>query len=267
MKEFNKGRVLILPDWHQDLKFLHACLELNFDYVVFLGDDFDTFKEPDGVNISGFTQTCDTVNWLFDKYKDIGCFLAGNHNLAYFATYNKDYIKTRPNEDYLCSGWTKKKATTFNKVINPAVMEGTELCCKVGDYIVSHAGFHWNHFNPMRSEIDNIKNLYNHWEQTKMEFSRFPGHWIWDVGQCRGGHHSIGSPVWLDWHFEFQPLDGVKQIVGHTTRLVDYIRCKKNHLGLENYIVDNMQSACMIWEDGKTIFLNPFTNKELEIEQ
>lgn len=267
MKEFNNGRVLIASDSHQDYSYLKACLDREFDHVVFLGDFFDTFKDPDGKNIAGFGGMCEIVNALHEKYKNNGCFCIANHCQSYFSTYNPDYTKTRTNEGYICSGWTKSKATTFNKVINRFVMQNTELCCKVGDFIVSHAGFHWHHFNPMRSEMKNIENLYDHWEQTKMEFARFPGHWIGDVGRCRGGYHQIGSPTWLDWHFEFQPLDSVQQIVGHSTRITDFIRCKESSNGLKNYCIDNMQSACMIWEDGEITFLNPFTNKKLEIEK
>ncbi len=41
--------------------------------------------------------------------------------------------------------------------------------------------------------------------------------WMTQVGQVRGGpQDAIGGPLWLDWHYEFHPVDGLDQIVGHT---------------------------------------------------
>jgi hypothetical protein len=37
-----------------------------------------------------------------------------------------------------------------------------------------------------------------------------------DIGYARGGSSPFGGLYWCDWFREFEPVPGVKQIVGHT---------------------------------------------------
>ena len=210
---------------------------------------FDTFHTPDGTSIYGITQTCEWINDKMEEWGDKATWHVGNHDCAYLASYNKDYTKTRHSEYYYCSGWSRSKAKTFNKEIDPKWMQGLKLCTLVGNYVVSHAGFHYDHFLPLKSELDNIRDLYDKWETDKAEFMHKPWHWIWDVGACRGGMSKVGSPVWLDWYEEFVPLDNIGQVVGHSTKFGKHDPILKQG-GFNNYNIDCMQHGYAVWENG-----------------
>lgn len=228
--------------------YVDAVLEReDFDYVIFNGDWFDTrVKRIDGVTYAGMKQTCLYINDLRRQLGDKAIFHIGNHDVTYMASYNPDYIRTMKKDYhyYSCSGWTRNKAKKFNKYIDPSWFDDLKLCSRVGDYHVSHAGFHyWQFMLPMRSEIDNIQYLYDQWEEDKGYFMNTIKHWIYQVGECRGGNDRVGSPVWLDWNQEFYPIDNVKQIVGHTPF---YFHRAKG----DNVNIDTMQNSYAVWDNG-----------------
>lgn len=39
---------------------------------------------------------------------------------------------------------------------------------------------------------------------------------FFQIGKARGGNYKTGGPLWCDWNTEFQPIQGLRQIVGHT---------------------------------------------------
>jgi hypothetical protein len=255
MRKISKEtKVLVIPDIHQNIGgFADLVLEAERDWeiVIFNGDYFDTFRTPDGAIIYGVGATCEWIRERFEEFGDRAIWHVGNHDVAYLASYNKNYINTKSNSDYFCSGWSKSKAKTFNKDIDPKWVESLKLCTQIGDdIVVSHAGFHTSHFKPFMSELDNIQRLSDDWDKTKHHFMFEAGHWIWDVGACRMGLSDVGSPVWLDWNYEFVPLDEVRQVVGHTTINSKIKREKKNGIGLKNYCIDCMQMSYAIIQNG-----------------
>lgn len=246
MIHLNNGKIVIIADVHQNISYVEKVLESeqNFDSLVFLGDYIDNFLEPDNKTI--FT-VAKTVKWIEETSKKLGSravWLLGNHDCAYVASYIPRSYNTVSNYGYFCSGWTKSKASEFNKYADPEWVRNLQLCCKVGDYYLSHAGFHYDHFQPFLSEQDNINKIYEKWEKEKSTFMNSPFHWIYEVGFCRGGYSKIGSPIWLDWNYEFQPLENVNQIVGHTIN--ENVRFKG-----ENICLDANQTAYAVWENGK----------------
>lgn len=255
LSSINK-KIVIAGDPHQNLGWFNTIIEKEepFDYFINLGDHFDTPKTPDGVIIYGISQTCVWINENLENEKFV--WLAANHDVAYQASYIPNSYNIRKNTWYNCSGWTKSKASSINKSLNPDFFKKQELCCQVDDYVVSHAGFHSAHFKPYHSEQENIELLYNKWQQEKNSFYNSPFHWIWDVGVCRGGDSKVGSPIWLDWAEEFYPLDNTKQIVGHSTNNIG-IREKNN-----NYCIDGMQNTYCVIKDRKLIFKNVRNQKE-----
>lgn len=250
MKQIKEGKVVIATDSHQNLDYLNKIINIEepFDYFIHNGDHLDTFYTPDNKTIFSVSAVCEWINERVGDERFI--WHVANHDCAYLASYIKDYIKTRQNPYYHCSGWSKNKAKYFNKHINPEWINKLSLCTLLGENtVVSHAGFHYRHFQPYTSELNNIKELSLRWENEKHTFHLEPWHWIWDVGSSRGGMAVVGSPIWMDWG-EFVPLDGVRQIVGHSTTQTPSIRLKRNGIGLENYCVDCMQQTYCVWENG-----------------
>ena len=218
MKEIKTGKVLLIPDIHQNLAFADAALKEDFDHVVFMGDYFDCFERIDNQEYFSVRYVCD---WINTKYKELGdkaTWLVGNHDIAYLGTFRpKTYEIHRPQGFCLCSGWTKNKASTFNQYINPEWVNSLNLAVRAHDYVVSHAGFHYSQFqNALASVQANIDILIDEFEQNRFGFRDQAFHWITDCGPSRGGMADAGSPVWLDWDTEFVPIERLRQIVGHT---------------------------------------------------
>jgi hypothetical protein len=255
MKKIENGKVLIIPDVHQDIDFVRTALQETYDHVVFIGDWFDTLRD----DVFGFEETVNAVNSIFDMLGDKATWLPGNHDIAYIASYNKNFTKARPNENYLCSGVTRSKVKKFSKHINPKWFNVQELAVHVGDFVISHAGFNLKSFAPygqdglMPTELGQISNMVKVWEETRLEFQHMT-HWIWMVGYSRGGPFEYGSPVWQDWNQEFVPLDDVGQIVGHTCQDGFHNIRMKHFNGHKNYCIDTNQKAYAIWDDNKLTF-------------
>jgi hypothetical protein len=268
MKHLNEGKILIIPDWHQNINFCETALaEPKWDKVVFLGDEFDCFEPIDNIHRHSMEACCLWINKKFDELGNKAIWLLGNHTLSYIASYKKDYTKARPNDWYRCSGVTSNKVKKFSKYINPKWFQSLELCVKVGDTILSHAGFHCKQFQPFRSEEDNILSMYHGWESVKSTFMQHPAHWIWDVGPARWGKDSIGSPIWLDWTNEFIPLDHTQQLVGHTNHPKGFLIRTKGINGLHNYCIDCDQNAYAIWENGEFTFVDHYNDKRYTEKQ
>jgi hypothetical protein len=260
MKKIIKGKVLILTDIHQAVGgYAEHILarETDWDHIILNGDYIDTHHTPDGAMIYGVDAT---IEWLNEKFKEWGkraSWHIGNHDVAYLASYNRMHPEKADPKGFFCSGWTPSKARTFNKRIDPEWIDNLELCTQLGDNtIVSHAGFQYQHFVPLISELNNIERLCHQWKRDRHVFMRDPYHWIWEVGQCRGGSSTVGSPVWLDWNDEFIPIDNIQQIVGHTSQQEPALRRMINSSFLVNLCIDCMQQTYAVWEDGKITVKN-----------
>jgi hypothetical protein len=48
------------------------------------------------------------------------------------------------------------------------------------------------------------------------EWKRSPYSPFYQVGHARGGFYPCGGPLWCDFFAEFEPLDEVIQVFGHT---------------------------------------------------
>ena len=219
LKKIEKNKkVIIIPDIHQDAYFLAKVMANkacdNFDAIVFLGDYFDTHNEEKNT----VSKTVDVLKYYHYLYshKDVNqkvYWLVGNHDLTYLEDYNH---RTRYSKQFHCGGYSKERSSYITKNLNIGFWADTEIAIQVGDYILSHAGFHQNHFKPFLNvfgQISEINRIYKHnfLNPSAPEIS-----WLWNIGRHRGGNSSVGSPIWLDFDFEFKDMVDFPQIVGHT---------------------------------------------------
>lgn len=239
MKTINSGKVILIPDIHQNIGWANRILNQPFDHVVFMGDYLDTHHKIKG-DIYSFKNTLEWINNTSASLGDKATWLLGNHEYSYMSTYRPHNPITRKGY-YICSGWTRKKSSKVNKYIDDTFFSKIQLSVKVYDYIVSHAGFHPSHFKPFFSAEENIIKLNEKWNQEYLNFHKLPNHWLNYISTERDGKADVGSPIWMDWS-EFEVIPEIKQIVGHTPGLK--IRKKEGNLAIDtlqrNYvIIDN----------------------------
>lgn len=252
MIEIKSGKTVIIFDIHQNIAYAEKCLSEDADHYLFIGDYFDTRVDIDGKKIFGFEATCEWLNRKFYELGDKAVWLLGNHDLAYIASYNKTFKRAKLNPYYNCTGVTNSKVKQFSKYINPKWFQQLKLCAKVGDFYCVHAGFQSQHFKPHFSLEENINSLYNQWEKDKHQFQVKPFHWIWNISKNRGGDSQIGSPIWVDFHYEFEPIEDLNQIVGHTQEYKFRIKYSNNS---KNYCGDAGQTCYAIWKNNKINFV------------
>lgn len=227
------AKVLIVPDVHERLDRLAAALAGRIekvDRVVFLGDWFDAFGP---VDLRRVGQVCGFLNGNIDGLvieADPGddsatvtvpaTFLLGNHDCHYFFNH----------AGFICSGYEPRKKEVIEANIPQGIIEKFRIYTRVGPYLLSHAGFHEGNLHYTRPEV----------EAHQLQIARDGGFSeLWGAGYARGGRQPIGGPTWLDWSAEFNHIDNLPQIVGHTNG--KQVRTKGLNGQLQSWCLD---TAC-----------------------
>jgi predicted phosphodiesterase len=237
-------KILVFSDPHQDhVKLNNILTKENYDVAVCLGDWFDSYFYNTGSDVE---KTCQILKkYIFnDNFYTIG----GNHDWQYL--YN--------NKPAICSGYTnwKDKLITFHLEKKlPLIRDKFLHYVLIDDNILlTHAGIHPNHILP-KTDITNKKYLINYLEReiflTKLSLESGGSYWTYRAGYARGGSQKFGGWCWLDWDEEFSPIDGLKQIVGHTFRQDYKIQEKQG-----NYCLDTNMSQYILIFNGKVEIKN-----------
>ena len=217
---------LIIPDVHERyLRLLDLEPKIQeVDRVVLLGDFGDTFDNPG-------RWLYKTYSWVKERLDDPKfTILIGNHDVHYYFD----------NRAYLCSGfkWDSKKIV--QEIMKDVDVHKMHIYTVVGNYTISHAGFNINTIQYKRPEI----------EREAIESSLLGKYDpIFGAGRARGGDLPFGGPTWLDWRDEFEPVNGMPQIVGHTKGL--RVRTKEDEHGLTSYCIDT-DLHHVAWVDDET---------------
>jgi hypothetical protein len=208
---------VIIPDVHEQVVRLKAILRYYADalWFVFLGDFMDTFK--------GLTwETFEMVKWLAANARNPKyTLLWGNHDIHY----------AFPIEGVtMCSGFDKNKLKIVQQSLDDNDhWKAFKLMHWIGtpanddergnvpskEFLCSHAGMHVALLNPiMGFEKQSLLAL----EEEALYDLRYcqtlrP---LLAPGKGRGGWQRVGGVDWLDWDTEFQPINGLNQIVGHS---------------------------------------------------
>lgn len=194
---------LIIPDVHNRVGVVqHILTREKYDRVTFLGDYFDDFGDfpHDAENTAKYVR-----RWLHHPNTKL---LLGNHDAAYYAGPKW----------HGCSGWTPEKHAAINRILKPCHWKRMRLWVKRQGWLLSHAGFnktnyiHGNRLNAVHGTL--LATLALPQNDQISILSRIKH--TTSVGLCRGGWSEKGGVLWQDWEYEFEPILGVRQIVGHT---------------------------------------------------
>ena len=182
---------LIIPDVHENIAGLEKLLARagNHSGTVFLGDWFDSFTRTEQT-------TRNTLAWLrANGDRQDYTFLWGNHDLPY----------AYPLEPLMCSGHNFQ--TRLLLAEHPQIWQRFILTEVVDGWRISHAGFT---NETAYGDID------RRCELTLAGLKHGNIGALVQAGRGRGGSQDVGGCTWLDWEREFKPVEGMRQIVGHT---------------------------------------------------
>lgn len=239
-------KILIFADPHQDIKKLHRIIKHeSADINICLGDWFDSFFFDDDKNYA------QTAEYLLDYLsKPNNYTLYGNHDLNYL--FNNDLAR--------CSGYEDRKYESINEIIKNDrlhVQNTFKWHFLIDGYLCTHAGLHSTYIPPQCKDISDI-NAYlgTEGEKSLLALRTYDNHWFFKAGRARGGFWKIGGIVWLDFNYEFEPIDDLPQIVGHTHRRTQKVECHKsegfmNPLDANNLCIDTNLEEYLVFTDGK----------------
>ena len=202
-----KNTILVFSDPHQDIDTVKFILEKeNYDQVVCLGDWFDSKFHQDLFHTE---KTCEFLSEFLFKENFFTCI--GNHDIQYL--YD--------NESVLCGGYSEKRKKIINKFFKKNIQKVREKFLWyiwIDDYFCSHAGLNEIHFSPYvsvnKKDISDFLN--KEIEISTQSLLMGKENWLYMAGLARGGFLKKGGITWQDFRKEFYPIEGLKQIVGHT---------------------------------------------------
>lgn len=197
-------KTLIIPDVHEDIPTVERILEQAgpVDHVVWLGDWYDSFQRSPAT----LRMTTSFLKCRLENFTDT--FLWGNHDLPYafpdcFGLKCSGHsVGTRDYLAYELGNYDISKTPLWERFVLTTEVEGWRL---------SHAGF-----GPGMAYGDLDKRCEESLATLKREPARLPADGLMSPGQARGGNLKVGGCTWLDWDDEFEPIRGLKQIVGHS---------------------------------------------------
>lgn len=205
--------ILVISDCHQEIDRLEYILaNEKYDVAVNLGDYYDSF------HFNSESDVRKTSEFLKHKSIDPNYYsLWGNHDLQYF--YDNKYTG--------CSGYFQWKHSPINEIFGSDLLNIRDKFLWyiwIDDFLCTHAGLHQNFIPPM-TDIKNISDFLDvEVDKANTLIQSNQPHWFYMAGAGRGGNMKYGGLTWLDFRREFVPIEGLKQIVGHTRH-----HCIVNH--------------------------------------
>ena len=240
MKVFSENKkILIFSDVHQDINKLSEIISHeSADINVCLGDWFDSFFFDSDTDYK--STAIELREDFLTKPNNITLF--GNHDLHYFFDNKYTY----------CSGYENNKRDIIKEALNKdinKVVDSFKWFVFIDEYLCTHAGLN-NHFLP--PTIENNEDVYeylaNQANDANIKIRTDQFHWFYGAGKARGGTEKKGGLVWLDFDREFAPIEGLKQIVGHTYRKNGKVTKWRN---TKNYCIDTNLSEWVTITNGK----------------
>lgn len=189
-------KTLVIGDLHGRTQWKFITANEDYDKVVFLGDYFDSHENiPHADQIKNFE---DLLTFKSDS-PDKVVMLYGNHDHSYYCGER-------------CSGYNPEYADRISEVIKEAdQLSYLQAVYVQDDIIMSHAGVskYW---------LQNIACLESPTEITLEDLSIFDFNYATGVDYY--GDTVSQSPIWIrPKSLVSNPLEGYKQIVGHTPYL------------------------------------------------
>ena len=232
---------VIFSDIHNKIDKIESDLaklkeKYNYDEVVFLGDYFDEFKD-------GPMDVAKTARWLRQSLQHPDrIHLLGNHDMPYMCPYN---------DAMWCPGYTPPKGRVVREEME-GMWDKMRPAYFTQGYLLSHAGFcdslieHPIMGTPDEAEL--VKKAEKDLADVKAGIPAL----LFMPGR-RMATGMVGGITWADWDDEFEPIENVNQIVGHTP---DRIKVRKLlAYNSTNYCMDTRGQHVGVIKDGNLTFI------------
>lgn len=171
---------IVVGDLHGQFEIALRALSFGLP-TVFLGDYMDSFKRTP----QDMYDTIDIIESAINSGQAVG--LLGNHEVSYLDPCMR------------CSGWNSTKQQVISADYKGILENKFKYYHETEGFLLSHAGV-----------SDYLLKMLNKDLRTYLDDGDFT-----QIGWSRGGSKPCGGLLWCDWS-EFTPVDGVKQIVGHS---------------------------------------------------
>lgn len=186
------NQTIVVGDIHGRTEIVEEVLKWDVP-TVFVGDYVDSFTRSIKDQIWCLLEVMTAI-----ETRDDVVGLLGNHELSYI----------EPGQQ--CSGF--KAATSAHLLHMESRMRRVlKEYHWVGDYLITHAGIS-NHTVPVEYRDRGVEGIKEFLEDPSFHHTKYT------VGRARGGFSKFPGPFWCDWWDEFEPIDGVPQIVGHSSK-------------------------------------------------
>ncbi len=228
---------LIIPDPHEEHEKLSRILakyKPEAEHTVFLGDWYDQWGELNLYDVK------ETAKIHFEALHDPNCtVIRGNHDMPY------EYKRIG---GLKCSGHNPFKYETIDSIITRDDWNKSKFYTWANGWLLSHAGVH-NWYLENKNPHDVLAELN---EQCLDKLFNGESHFLLEAGRARGGFQKFGGITWLDFNREFQPVQNLNQIVGHTKG--EIIKMKHSEaLNSKNYCIDTGLNHIAIINENKTV--------------
>lgn len=213
------GRVLVIPDMHQDVRWARGILDQedgNWDHLVFLGDYWDSWERPPAV--ADHRETAAFLVEVRDRWPEQVTFLLGNHDMPYVETLNNALVAHIPRTPMShCPGFSPQGAIEMAPTLGPGFFAPFRLFVEANGFLLSHAGIHPHYWRAGEPGIDNpLDSLEALCDLTLRGLGQVRSSFL-ESGGARGGSQPVGGITWLDWSLEFVDDPSLPpQIVGHS---------------------------------------------------
>lgn len=214
------ARIVAVPDVHGShaWEVVKTYPKESYDYIVFLGDYFDTWKNQWPDQGENFLAICDFVRQDTEHRK----MLIGNHDWSYL---------TMSIDGSLVSGHQSARSSKIRELLEQN-LDIIDLAFEYDGWVFSHAGFSKTWVNYIKGFFHQ---LYDDWPEDKFTLSFLNTQWHkinhsdednkwiafdelldWHGISDGGGDEITQGPLWIRPGSLLQDAYYRKQIVGHT---------------------------------------------------
>jgi hypothetical protein len=226
----NDKKILIVSDVHNEINKLDKIIKYEAaDINIVLGDLYDSFIYDSPNNY------IDTTFYLRDNFlfKPNNYSLFGNHDLHYL--FNNKHV--------ICSGYEPWKYDLIDGILGKfrdVFRKKFHWTILLDDILLTHAGLDRRLIPPLIKTNQEVYDYLSKSEESVyVKLISQDHHWFYQVGHIRGGQYNVGGIVWCDFNSEFEPIDELRQIVGHTNQYKSHKIKQHDSEGFSNILDAN----------------------------